>query len=295
MSVICHYCNKEFSTQLSVTNHIKNFHKHQSHLQQKEEFAVISGSTEKNTENDLMNITSIAQKRYANYKTAHHEWINNVENSSYRDSLNRIRINQEILNKIHERFPDSTVKNVTEADEIYWAVSPIDAVGSDRSLVDCHYDAPFSWFPTGGVVFYRVIIACNENNDVTTIFPTENIKVKMTTSDFHGLDYNKDWHCVEGSIPKGKYRVLLKMHYLIIPKDSEAFENWVRWINVNWTIGSRETMRMSANPQNFLEWLVALIVSISRVVFNNSYICILIVCIIIGATIYLNSQRFKMN
>jgi hypothetical protein len=104
----------------------------------------------------------------------------------------------------------------------------------------------------------------------------------MTTSDFHGLDYNKDWHCVEGSIPKGKYRVLLKMHYLIIPKDSEAFENWVRWINVSWTVGSRETMRMSANPQNLLEWLVALTVSISRIVFNNFYICMIIVIIIIA-------------
>jgi hypothetical protein len=247
-----------------------------------EGFAVISGSTDKNTEKDLTNIKNIAQNRYSNYKTAHHEWINNVEKSNYRDSLDRIRVNSEILNKIHERFPDSTVKSITEADEIYWAVSPEGAVGSDRSLVDCHYDAPFSWFPTGGVVFYRVIIACNENNTVTTIFPNEDVRVKMTTSDFHGLDYNKDWHCVEGSIPRGKYRVLLKMHYLIIPKGSEAFENWVRWINVSWTIASRETMRMSADPQNPLEWLVAMIVSISRILFNYSYTCIIILGIMLA-------------
>ena len=247
-----------------------------------EGFAVISASTDKNTEKDLENIKNTAEKRYANYKTAHHEWIDRVEQSSYRDSLDRVRINPAILNKIHERFPNSTVKSVTDADEIYWAVSPVDAVGSDRSLVDCHYDAPFSWFPTGGVVFYRVILACNENNTVTTIFPNENVRVKMTTSDFHGLDYNKDWHCVEGSIPKGKYRVLLKMHYLIIPKGSEAFENWVRWINVTWTTVSRETMRMSADPQNPLEWLVAMIVSISRILFNNSYKIIFFISIIIA-------------
>ena len=247
-----------------------------------EGFDVISGSTDKNTEKDLIIIKDSAQKRYANYKTAHHEWIDSVENSSYRDSLDRIRLNPTIFNKIHERFPNSTVKSVTEADEIYWAVSPVDAVGSDRSLVDCHYDAPFSWFPTGGVVFYRVIIACNENNTVTTIFPKENVRVKMTTSDFHGLDYNKDWHCVEGAIPKGKHRVLLKMHYLIIPKGSEAFESWVRWINVSWTIASRETMRMSANPNTPLEWFVAMIVSISRIFFNYSYTSIIIIGIILA-------------
>lgn len=247
-----------------------------------EAFAVISGSTDISTEKDLMDITASAKERYGKYKKAHHEWIDNVEQSTYRDLINKTRINPTILNKIHERFPDSTVKNVTEADEIYWAVSPADAVGSDRSLVDCHYDAPFSWFPTGGVVFYRVIIACNENNTVTTVFPNEDVRVKMKKGDFHGLDYNKDWHCVEGSILKSKYRVLLKMHYIIVPKGSEAFENWVRWINVNWTIGSRETMRMSATPQNPFEWFVAMIVSISRVLFNHSYTAIFVIGVILA-------------
>ena len=139
-------------------------------------------------------------------------------------------------------------------------------------------------------MFYRVIIACNENNTVTTIFPNEDVKVKMTTSDFHGLDYNKDWHCVEGSIPKGKFRVLLKMHYLVVPKGSEAFESWVRWINVAWTVGSRETMRMSANPQNPLEWFVAMIVSISRILFNHSY-TFMAVCVIILAFIWIKFYK----
>jgi hypothetical protein len=264
-----------------------------------EGFAVISASTDKNTEKDLENIKDTAQKRYAKYKTAHHEWIDSVEESSYRDSLDRVRINPTILNKIHERFPNSTVKSVTDADEIYWAVSPVHAVGSDRSLVDCHYDAPFSWFPTGGVIFYRVIIACNENNTVTTIFPNENVRVKMTTSDFHGLDYNKDWHCVEGSIPKGRFRVLLKMHYLIIPKGSEAFESWVRWINVTWTVLSRETMRMSADPQNPFEWFVAMIVSISRIFFNYSYTFIIILAIVLGfiwhKTLFKLSRKLKLR
>lgn len=235
-----------------------------------EGFAVVSGSIEK--DNNLKYITNIAKDRYIQYTTANHEWIDSVEPSEYRTALDAVRADPAIFKKIRERFPNTTVKSVNEADEIYWAVSPKGAVGSDRSLVDCHYDSPFALFPTGGVIFYRIIIACNENNTVTTTFPDENMRVKMNTKDFHGLDYNKDIHCVEGSIPKDKFRVLLKMHYLVVPNDSPAIaEAWVRNINVGWTVASRETMRMSANPKYWYEYLVACIVNICRLLFNSFY------------------------
>jgi len=236
-----------------------------------EAFAVISGAVQSNSATDLDLISQVAKDRYASYKTAHHEWINAVESSEYRSALERIRHHSDILEAIKARFPESQVTNVTEADEIYWAVSPKGAVGSDRSLVDCHYDSPFAWAPTGGAIFYRVIIACNENNTVTTVFPAEDKRVKMTQRDFHGLDYNKDWHCVEGSIPEGRYRVLLKMHYLIVPNGSEVWAPFVRWINVLWTVLSRETMRMSADPQNIFESFVAGLVTVCRVFFNYFY------------------------
>jgi len=108
----------------------------------------------------------------------------------------------------------------------------------------------------------------------------------MTTGDYHGLDYNKDWHCVEGQIPEGKYRILLKLHYLIVPEGSSEFAPFVRWINVAWTKISRETMRMSAEPETIFEEFVAFLVNISRLIFNNFYIslCILIFFVLgIGA------------
>jgi hypothetical protein len=232
-----------------------------------EGFAVISGAIK--SDSDLNYITETAKERYVKYKTAHHEWINKVEPSKYRTALDNVRTDSDIFAKIKERFPNSTIKTVPEADEIYWAVSPKGAGGSDRSLVDCHYDSPFSWIPTGGPIYYRIIIACNENNTVTTTFPDENMRVKMNTKEFHGLDYNKDLHCVEGQIPEDRVRVLLKLHYIIIPKGSEAYEDWVRNINVLWTVFSREAMRMSAEPDNWYEYIIAFLVNFSRVVFKN--------------------------
>ena len=236
-----------------------------------EGFVVISGNASDELKTELNAITKISETRYKDIKTANHEWIDKLDDSDFKKYIDNVRYSDAILNKIKAQFPNTDVKNVTEGDEIYWAVSPKDAKGSDRSLVDCHYDSPFVVLPTFGITYYRVIIATNENNDVTTVFPHEDKRVKMSTGDFHGLDYNKDWHCVEGQIPPDKYRILLKLHYLIVPQGSEAYANYVKAINVWWTQVSRETMRMSANPKTFTEYIVALLVTISRVVFNYGY------------------------
>jgi len=233
-----------------------------------EGFAFLSGSY--NDPETFKYISETSKERYGNYKKAHHVWINEVEPGKFRDRLESVRQNKIILDAIMKQFPGSTIESVMESDELYWSVSPKDALGSDRSLVDCHYDAPFAILPTGGVTYYRIIIAMNENNTVTTVFPTEGKNVMMNTGDFHGLDYNKDFHCVEGSIPSNKYRVLLKLHYLIIPENtSQIWIDWVRSINLGWTKLSRNMMRMSADPKTPFESFIGLGVNISRFIFNQ--------------------------
>ena len=233
-----------------------------------EGFAVLSDSY--NDTETFNFISETSKERYKEYKKAYHEWINKVEPGKFRNALESVRQNDAILNSIKKKFPDSRIEPVTESDEVYWSVSPKEAKGSDRSLVDCHYDAPFSVIPTGGVIYYRIIIAMNENKTVTTVFPEEDKKVKMNTGDFHGLDYNKDWHCVEGTIPADKYRVLLKLHYMIIPHNTQqVWIDWTRFINVTWTHLSREAMRMSADPKTPFETFIGSFVNVCRYIFNN--------------------------
>lgn len=258
-----------------------------------EPFAVISGDV--NDKPNLEYIATIAKQRYGHYTKAHHEWIDSVEPGKYKTALNTIRIHPTIFKTIQERFPGTTILPVTEADEVYWSASPKEAKGSDRSLVDCHYDAPFAAWPTGGVVYYRVILAVNHNNQVTTVFPDEDKRVMMDTGDFHGLDYNKDWHCVEGSIPKDSYRVLLKMHYLIVPQNTSTFwTTWVRFMNVQWTYLSRITMRMSADPQTPWETFVGFLVNVARYLFNNSYkvlLAVFIVLVVYAVVCYVSGKK----
>lgn len=236
--------------------------------------------------NDLHQITNYMTQNSINHTgnyLANHVWVDQITNNKVYDNLNKVRTSNDIYNVIKSQYPHHKIKNVTDADEIYFAVSPKDATGSDRSLVDCHYDAPFSMLPTSNVIFYRVIISCNENKHVTTTFPHDNIDVKMNTGDFHGLDYNKDYHCAEGEIPENKHRVLLKLHYILIPDnydDNSFSEKYIRFINVQWTHFSRKFMRMSAHPNNLIEYLMGFLVNFLRFYYNHITLLLLIIFIV---------------
>ena len=221
---------------------------------------------------------------------SNHVWIDEIKhkNKDIYDTIDKVRDSDDIKNAIKNKYTNYKIKNVKESDEIYFAVSPKDASGSDRSLVDCHYDAPFSILPSFNIIYYRVIIGCNDNDHVTTIFPNDNIKVKMTTGDFHGLDYNKDYHCADGQIPESKNRVLLKLHYILVPenyKDNSMSEKYVRFINVKWTHISRWFMRMSSNPGGsggLINHLMGFFVNFSRFYYNNTILLLVIIIFVIS-------------
>jgi hypothetical protein len=230
-----------------------------------------------NTDN-LDNITNYMYNISKDMKTANHIWINEINDNIY-DVINNVRTSEDIYKIVRDRFPQHRIKNITETDEIYYSASPKDASNSDRSLVDCHYDGPFSMIPTNNIIYYRILVACNTNKDVSTTFPNNNIKVLMNKGDFHGLNYNTDLHCVEGSIPKQKYRVLLKLHYILIPKnydDNTLSEQFIKYINIKWARISRYSMKISAQPTNIFEYLLGYIVNISRYIYTNIYIFLLI-------------------
>jgi len=218
-----------------------------------EDFAVISGKVSTPIIKMLDDITEISTNRYKHITKGHHEWIDKLDDNTLKLLIRQVSTDSSILDNIHTKFPNTFITPVPDIDEIYWAVSPEGAKASDRLLVDCHYDTPFSFIPTGGVVFYRVLVGCNENNAIITHFPQENVNVKMSAGDYHGLDFNNDYHCVTGKLEQNKFRILLKLHYVVVPKGSEAWKEptiaWNRW----WAIFSRNTMNATSNPNNIFE------------------------------------------
>jgi len=265
-----------------------------------ENFVVISGSQPPYMQKKLDDITTISKNRYKDILKGHHEWVNTLDDTILKSLIDEVRSDSSIIDKIKTNFPNSSVNAVPDIDEIYWAVSPHDAKASDRLLVDCHYDTPFSMIPTGGVIFYRVIIGCNENNDVTTHFPAENVHVKMSRGDYHGLDFNNDYHCVTGTIPPGSFRILLKLHYIIVPKGSESWtENTLAW-NKWWAVLSRNILNATSNPANMYDYILSYILNILRYIYLNiNYIilCIVILLLIYGFkdTLFIKILRIKNN
>jgi hypothetical protein len=246
---------------------------------------------------DLENISNYIFKNSKRENIfSNHEWCENVKNIKVYDSINSIRHSNYIHDAIQNNFKNYKIKNVKEVDEIYYAVSPKYAKSSDKLLVDCHYDAPLPLkFFKDRPIFYRIIVACNENTSVITSFPNANIKVKMNTGDFHGLDYNTDYHCVEGEIPINKYRVLLKLHYILIPNnypENSLYESFIKNINIYWTIISREVMRMSSKPKNIFETIIGYFTILCMKTANNiSYVVLIILIILI--ILYFIKKKFK--
>lgn len=214
-----------------------------------------------------------------------HIWIKDIDSSNILESVNKVRNSKYIIKSIQDLYPGYRIKQVDEVDEIYFSISPLDAVnsgGSTKSLVDCHYDSPFYFIPDNGIIFYRIILACNPNNSVSTSFPDNKIKVEMDNGDFHGFDFNKDRHCVDGIIPENKHRILLKIHFLLIPSnqpDNSFTENYIRYINVLWYNFSRNTITYSSNPETIGQYLVANIVNYSTFIFN--YFCVILLILIL--------------
>lgn len=220
---------------------------------------------------DLANVAAFMRSRSSGRDTADHIWTSDITDAEVAGSLRTVV--ESIAESLGERFQASSIIGVPEVDEVYCAVSPSAAGGSDRSLVDCHYDAPLGWLP-GSAVFYRVIVGCTDNTHVQTRFPKDSIDVFLSTGDFVGMDYSRDLHCVRGAIPEGQMRVLLKLHYIIAPAGTESLltTDMIRRTNIVWTRMSRFLMRASADPKGPMELFVALLVTASRILMNNIFV-----------------------
>lgn len=262
-----------------------------------EDFRVISGDISAEIKVDTDVIEAIAKERYKHHVSkAHHEWINEIDDLQLKSAIDNIRSQRAIFIRMQEEFPGMTIRSVKEVDEIYWAVSPDAAKASDTALVDCHYDAPFGWIPTFGVTFYRIIIGMNENNTVTTYFPDEDKKVKMTTGEFHGLDFNQDWHCIDGTIPKGKHRILLKLHYIVIPKNRRTYAKFISYLNTCWAKFSRSSMNLSSDPRNpFYNRLMSFMFRGERFLILNILKWLILILILVGLIYYLLGFALRLN
>ena len=87
--------------------------------------------------------------------------------------------------------------------------------------------------------------------------------------------------------------LLQEIEVLIIPKGSmQVSIDYVRFINVKWTVLSRELMRMSSDPKTPFQVFVGASVNTCRHVFNNFHILLIVlVCFFIILAVLKNCRE----
>lgn len=197
-----------------------------------------------------------------------HYWINNIDKPTIKDSLNILRNAKEIKDTISKSYPGYIIKPVHNSDEVYISVDPSLRKYSDVTLSDCHYDAPFKYIYQCNNKYIRIILALNHND--TTYTRIGNKTSLLSTLDYNGIDYNNDYHCVEGNIPDNKTRILLKLHFILIdPNSSENCVKWTEFLNDKWTHLSRELMRYSNEPKNIFQFTISYLIILFQKIYNN--------------------------
>lgn len=237
-------------------------------------------------------IESYYKKNHNNNETSKHYWINNVQDVNVKDHLDKLRFATVIKHEIQKAYPSYVIENVPETDEVYISVDPSKRRNSDIALSDCHYDAPFKYIPQGGNIFIRVILAITENKTTYTVIED---KVSMlSTLEFNGMDYNKDYHCVKGYIPEGEIRIILKLHFICIhPNSSQWSRYFCREINNRWTHLSREAMRRTVSPKTVNDKILNYIILSVRYIYIHINIIILIFIIIIVLLKIFSKTKFS--
>jgi hypothetical protein len=188
-----------------------------------------------------------------NTETSHHIWINEISDTNICHTTNEIKF--DISKQLQPHFTDYNITNIPEIDEMYYCPSPHKVTHTDTSLVKPHYDSPLGGMYMEGVLFYRVMVACNKNDTVYTRFSNQISPVNI--GEFHAFDYNNDLHSVEGAIPDGKHRLMLKLHYAIVPKSKKVkniYELPSTHVNIMWTRIARYFMRAGSSPKNWIEF-----------------------------------------
>ncbi len=248
-------------------------------------------------EKDLDTISNYVLNKYDNNGKGRHIWFEELQEKPIYNVLNKVRQSDQILSVFKEKFPEHEVYNMKNIDEIYFSVNPKKASNSDRMLVDCHYDTPWYYLVNGGIEIYRVLVACTENKTVETSIPKENLSVFINKTDFYGIRYHKDYHCVHGNMDDDKFRVVLKIHFMIIPKtypENSFNERFIKSITENWTHASRYAMNQTNNPTStFGRVMTNSIVSL-RWMFNYLWVSLFFLVLII-VIIYYFTKKMKFS
>jgi len=207
-----------------------------------------------------------------------HQYIVNTD-KKLQQLVNEIRYSKNIIDDICSQYKNCDITSLTNTDELYISHYNIDG-GGDQGLYNKHYDGVLRIIKNATVV--RALIYINSNDDFVVHFLDSNISYNFKNYEYGILDFNREYHFVEGNYDeKMNYkdsRILLKLNYLVCPKCSKVYTEFIIFINYIIFLIVKTSMEYSKSPQTPFQYFIGFFCNLFRAVNNVSvYLTILLV------------------
>ena len=215
----------------------------------------------KNYIDDLLKFTLTF---YKNDNLTIHEYINNFDQKNIQ-IFNNIINSPIIFNHINNKYNKNNDKIITpihQMNELY--ISALNNKGSDNVFITPHIDGPWGFIPK--CICIRLLVGIQGNNNIQTIFIQNNKKIiyNLQKYDIISFDYNRDLHYIKNNTniqPNNNNRILLKLHYAIIPNSYKYFNNIFILLNHKYNTYARNIFLYSQNPKTLLQIITSIIVN----------------------------------
>eukprot|EP01060_Flectonema_neradi_P006732 TRINITY_DN14604_c0_g1_i1.p1 TRINITY_DN14604_c0_g1~~TRINITY_DN14604_c0_g1_i1.p1 ORF type:complete len:593 (+),score=60.64 TRINITY_DN14604_c0_g1_i1:37-1815(+) len=188
-----------------------------------------------------------------NKNTTTHWWYSDLKNEEKTafDEISRSNAIFDAFASVWDRNANN-IEIVKDMNEVYVA-SPTSMMTSDTVFLMDHIDGPWIFWPFCAV--YRVLVAVNENKDVTTHLKHVRSSAVLTTGDCMGFDFNREIHKVSfNPEPKNtEPRITLKLHYVVYPKCLKPIGLGLAYVTSRYDEIARRLFLYTIKPKTVLQ------------------------------------------
>lgn len=211
---------------------------------------------------DLKTVRDFAMEQRPPEESSSHFWFSELPEGP-RNAFSRVARASQILKMFTELFSDEHyyVAPIDGMNEIYiTGPSRFDeASNSDQVFYTRHVDGPWGLIPFVSV--FRCLVGMDRNKMITTHFPIAGHSTNTCEGDAIAFDYNREIHYITRDDSKreisDKFRVTLKLHYIIYPRILAPLGWLMASINTNYNMTFRALFLKTINPTNFYERFLA--------------------------------------
>jgi hypothetical protein len=217
-----------------------------------------------------------------------HQYIVNTD-KKLQKLVNEIRYSKNIIDDICSQYKNCDITSLDNTDELYISHYNIDG-GGDQGLYNKHYDGVLRIIKNATVV--RALIYINSNDNFVVHFLDSDVSYNFKNYEYGILDFNREYHFVEGKYDeKMDYkdsRILLKLNYLVCPKCSKTYTEFIIFINYMVFLIVKTCMEYSKSPKTPFQYFIGFFCNLFRIVNNVSvYLTILLVVFLLFVLYFL--------